>query len=196
MFLYVFVVLWFQGLLWFTIPIDPDASFGRPASHHTPVIPLKGKTHAGWWSQSLWKIMEFVKLGWHSNPMTDPCIMVYILTSRGISWWDPWSTINIAAPAGSVIWELNGSSHKNPLPSRGSPRGKSQVLHLESAYISNSKTLQWRFSSALGTKRQRVLEIFVGKPKGMSLGSNRKTWVCLKMLCTPKNPMVNDDYPY
>ena len=21
-------------------------------------------------------------------------------------------------------------------------------------------------------------------------------WVCLKMLCTPKNPMVNDHYPY
>jgi hypothetical protein len=45
--------LLFCGLQWVTIPIDPDASFGRPASHHTPVIPLKGKTHAGWWSQSL-----------------------------------------------------------------------------------------------------------------------------------------------
>ena len=51
-----------------------------------------------WWSES--------QLGlWQSPiPMTDPAgAGILMLTWLGFFWWDPWSTISLAAPLGSVI---------------------------------------------------------------------------------------------
>ena len=58
-----------------------------------------------WWIYDIWW-----RISWKYDPWRIRLVLVYIYICAhmtGVSWWDPWHTINIAAPLGSVMGDGN-----------------------------------------------------------------------------------------